>query len=79
MGTQTDSYEGEKMYWASEETSDKGFCLIKKQDIEGLRLAILPTIWSTLFMRMIFEIKKPGRHRPKGLFEICEPIKLQII
>ena len=58
---------------ASEETSDKGFCLIKKQDMKKF-VGHSPDYMESLFMRMIFEIKKPGRHRPKGLLRYVNPL-----
>lgn len=51
---------------ADENAADKGFCLIKKSDMKKI-VGHSPDYFESLFMRMIFDIKKTKHARPKGI------------
>lgn len=51
---------------ADESASDKGFCLIKKADMKKI-VGHSPDYMESLFMRMIFDIKRTKHNRPKGI------------
>lgn len=61
---------------AAEDSADKGFSLIKKQDMKKV-VGHSPDYIESLFMRMIFEIRKSGKHRPKGLLRYVNPINMR--
>ena len=60
----------------AEDSADKGFSLIKKQDMKKV-VGHSPDYIESLFMRMIFEIRKSGKHRPKGLLRYVNPINMR--
>ena len=57
---------------ADENASDKGFCIIKKQEMKKI-IGHSPDYFESLFMRMIFDIKQTHYRRPKGLLKYTKP------
>ena len=51
---------------ADENASDKGFCLIKKSDMKKI-VGHSPDYIESLFMIMIFDIKRTKHNKPKGI------------
>ena len=57
---------------ADENVSDKGFCIIKKQEMKKI-VGHSPDYMESLLMRMIFEIKRTKHCRPKGMLKYVNP------
>lgn len=57
---------------ADENVSDKGFCIIKKQEMKKL-VGHSPDYMESLLMRMIFDIKRTKHCRPKGMLRYVNP------
>ena len=57
---------------ADENVSDKGFCLIKKPEMKKI-VGHSPDYVESLFMRLIFEIKKTRLCKPKGMLKYVNP------
>lgn len=57
---------------ADENASDKGFCIIKKADMKKI-VGHSPDYFESMFMRMIFEIKKTKHCKPKGMLKYVNP------
>lgn len=58
---------------ADESASDKGFCIIKKAEMKKI-VGHSPDYFESLFMRMIFDIKKTKHSKPKGMLRYTKPI-----
>ena len=57
---------------ADENSSDKGFCIIKKAEMKKI-VGHSPDYFESLFMRMIFDIKRTKHCRPKGMLKYVNP------
>lgn len=57
---------------ADENASDKGFCIIKKADMKKI-VGHSPDYFESMFMRMIFEIKRTKHCKPKGMLKYVNP------
>lgn len=57
---------------ADENAADKGFCIIKKQEMKKI-VGHSPDYVESLFMRMIFDIKKTRHCKPKGMLKYVNP------
>lgn len=57
---------------ADENASDKGFCIIKKAEMKKI-VGHSPDYFESLFMRMIFDIKKTKHCKPKGMLRYTKP------
>ena len=58
---------------ADESASDKGFCIIKKAEMKKI-VGHSPDYFESLFMRMIFDIKKTKHCKPKGMLRYTKPL-----
>ena len=57
---------------ADESASDKGFCIIKKAEMKKI-VGHSPDYFESLFMRMIFDIKRTKHCKPKGMLRYVNP------
>lgn len=55
-----------------EAASDKGFCIIKKVEMKKI-VGHSPDYFESLFMRMIFDIKRTKHCKPKGMLKYVNP------
>lgn len=58
---------------ADENASDKGFCIIKKAEMKKI-VGHSPDYFESLFMRMIFDIKRTKHCKPKGMLRYAKPL-----
>jgi hypothetical protein len=58
---------------ADESASDKGFCIIKKAEMKKI-VGHSPDYFESLFMRMIFDIKRTKHCKPKGMLRYTKPL-----